>query len=90
MGGKKAQVTRRKCRDETSAEKNRRKAVAPDRHGGAFESLKKRNKDTERKRELVGGWEHGGDVSCADGLREHKSNFHAVMSLQTQSHVNNE
>lgn len=25
-----------------------------------------------------------GDVSCADGLREHRSKFHAVMSLQMQ------
>lgn len=28
--------------------------------------------------------ERWGDVSCADGLREHRSKFHAVMSLQKQ------
>lgn len=53
------------------------------------ESLKKRNKDTEGEKERVGGRGARGDVSCADGLREHKSNFHSVMSLQMQGHVNN-
>lgn len=38
----------------------------------------------ERDRESRQEERTKGDVSCADGLREHRSNFHAVMSLQMQ------
>lgn len=34
--------------------------------------------------ERDGGEEMWGDVSSADGLREHRSKFHAVMSPQMQ------
>lgn len=49
------------------------------------ESFRKRHRGREKGQE-EGRW---GDVSCADGLREHRSKFHAVMSLQTQE-INNE
>lgn len=44
------------------------------REAGGRERKKKRER-SRRKR----------DVSCADGLREHRSKFHAVMSLQKQA-----
>lgn len=42
--------------------------------------------ELERHGRRQKGQEEGrwGDVSCADGLREHRSKFHAVMSLQKQ------
>ncbi len=50
------------------------------------ECLRKRMRQRERHGGREKGQEEGrwGDVSCADGLREHRSNFHAVMSLQKQ------
>lgn len=41
-----------------------------------------RQRELEEEEERKG--RRGEDVSCADGLREHRSKFHAVMSLQKQ------
>lgn len=53
-------------------------AMSTGRKTGGRESL--RHGGSEKGQEEA-RW---GDVSCADGLREHRSKFHAVMSLQKQ------
>lgn len=71
---------REKRRDESPAETNSARGGRTEVGGVRDERRWMSAEGVERD----GGEEMWGDVSSADGLREHRSKFHAVMSPQMQ------
>lgn len=82
--GKTGEETRREAEGTSRRGGDRKEEQGREREGKTRARRMRRGveRDNTRDGEREGRKGDRGDVSCADGLREHRSKFHAVMSLQ--------